>query len=647
MNKIYTGKVRVSHKKKGFFNTDDFEKSIIVETENLGGALDLDLVEISFLKNNSYGDPLGKVEKIISRNKDLHVGKLIKSFNPKTRKKELIFTPDNYRFYPDVEFQNLEKFEKAEEGYKVSIKIEDYKNSDSLAKAEIIEILGKAGKNETEMKAAVLEAGLPFYFPEEVEKEAEEIKKNSSKIIEEEKKNRKDLTHLNVFTIDPADAKDFDDALSVEKLDDGNFRVGIHIADPSFFVKKNSLLEKEAQKRATSIYLVDRTIPMLPEVLSNDLCSLNPNEEKLTFSVLVTLSAEAKILKTELVNSFVVSKKRFDYLGAQKILDEKNGDFLEDLQILENLADNLEKQKKKGGSIEFSSVEVKFKLDEEKFPVGVFVKKRVRTMEIIEEFMLLANKEISKYASLSSSGEELSRAFIYRIHDKPKQERITELISFLSDLGEKVDEDEDGNLSSHEINKILKKFKDHPLEDLISLSILRSMQKAVYSTNNIGHFGLGFKYYSHFTSPIRRYPDMIAHRLLRDYLQGLNHDQKKEAEISALAEHSSEMEAKAVTAERASILFKQTQYYSVRVSEEFSGMVVGVNKFGIFVENIQTKTTGTLSVRDIYGDFFEFNEKKRELVGKNTKRKFKLGDKIKAKIKEVDIENRKINLTLK
>lgn len=647
MKEILEGKIRTIKKGMGFFRSEGDNEAIIIDTGLLNTALDFDKVKIISTGKNNYGERTGKVIEILKRDKINFVGIINSEFNQKKNKVENIFIPDNRRFYPEVNILNINEFPDLKKDDKILIKLKKWESSSDPAEFEIVKILGTAGENETEMKASVYDRGLVIGFSEGVEDSAKKLKEKSLELIKKEKSIRKDLTHLNVFTIDPADAKDFDDALSVRKLENGNIEVGVHIADPSFFVRENDIIDREAQKRATSIYLVDRTIPMLPEVLSNDLCSLNPDEEKLSFSCLFELNKNAEIISEWFGDAVIISKKRFDYLEAQNILDENKGEYLEELKILSDIADILEKERLKKGSIEFSSIEVKFKLDQYKFPIEVYEKKRVRTMEIIEEFMLLTNKQISRKISILENGELSNLPFIYRTHEKPKPEKISEVINFLEKIGFEIDINKDGNLDSKEINKILKEHRGKPDESLISLSILRSMQKAKYSTDILGHYGLAFKYYSHFTSPIRRYPDMIAHRYLRRFLAGKNIEQKEKEKIQKIAEHSSEMEVKAVDAERASISFKQSQYYSVRIGEKFFGMVTGVTKFGIFIENKETKAQGMVNVRNMGMDFFAFDEKRQILQGRTTKKIYKIGNMVEAKILNVNLLERKIDLEIK
>jgi len=640
---IYNGSIRTNGKGYGFFRTPKINSFVEVSPIDLNTALDLDTVEVEVVGRSKYGDLKGKVKKIIKRNKDTWVGIVKKKYLKKEKK--YFFHPDDFRFYPDVEIINIDQFKDLKEDDKVALKMITWTSSKRPVRMKIISVLGKIGDNETEMKAAVMDKGLSFSFPKEVEKAAKELKIKSKKLIADEIPKRKDLRHLNVFTIDPADAKDFDDAISVEKLDNGNYSIGVHIADPTFFVTPNSVIDKEARKRATSIYLVDRTIPMLPEVLSNDLCSLNPNEEKLAFSCVFEMDKDANVIKEWFGKTIIISKRRFNYIEAQGILDKKEGEYYDDLKILSELSDKMNKDNLKGGAIEFSSVEVKFKLDEKKFPIDIYIKPHVHTMEIIEEFALLANKRISIYASLDKEGRKTDNPFIYRIHEKPKPEKIADVIKFLSKFNYNPDVNGDGNLSSKEINKILDAHKGKAEENLISLSILRSMQKAVYSTVPKGHYGLGFAYYSHFTSPIRRYPDMIAHRFLLKYLEGKKVDKKLKEEIQIEAIHSSEMEQKAVDAERQSIKFKYTQYYSKRVGEDFFGMIVNITKNGFFVEHLKTKASGFVSIRETSADWV-FSEEDMTIKNKRTKKIYSIGQSVKTIIKEVDLIKMRIDLEL-
>ncbi len=629
----------------GYIRHAEFNDSIEINTRHLLTALDGDTVSFEVTGKNRDGQTEGKVVEVLKRDKDQFVGQIKEVFDRDKKKKVVKFVADQRGFWPEAKILNAQKYHKLD-GKKILIKLDSWESPKHDPEFTIIDVLGKAGDHETEMRAVVLDRGLMLGFPAEVEEEAAKIKLDAPHIFEEELKVRRDMRDRLMFTIDPFDAKDFDDALSIKKLDNGNYEIGIHIADPSFFVRPGSKLDDEAVKRATSIYLVDRTIPMLPEILSNELCSLNPNEEKLTFSSVFEMDTQGNVHDRWFGRTVTISDRRFSYEEAQAVLDEESGDHLADLQVMSEMARHMQKRKLKNGAISFESTEVKFKLDERMFPIGVEEKHRLWTMEMIEEFMLLANREVSKFVSLNVDGTESKRPFIYRIHDKPKPEKIIAAVGLLNKLGFEVDADEAGKISSHEINRILDAHRGEDIETFISMTILRSMRKAEYSTKNIGHFGLSFDYYSHFTSPIRRYPDMIAHRYLQRYLDGENVSQDETNLIQELANHSSEMEKKAVDAERASVKFKYVELFSTMIGEELEGMVTGVAKFGIFVEDTKTKGEGMLNVRNMGGDFYKYDQKTMSLKGTSSGSEYKIGDKIRVKVKDVNIEDRKIDFEL-
>lgn len=641
----YTAPIRTTGRKVGYVRHAELEGSVEIDTRNLLTALDNDTVEFEVTGKNREGQLEGKVTKVVKRDKDVFVGMIKNVFDKEKNKREEKFVADSRNFWPEAKILNLQKYHKID-GQKLLLKLEKWENHNTDPEFIIVDVLGKAGNHETEMKATVLDRGLVMGFPPEVEKAAQELKEKSAQMIADEIPKRRDMRDTLMFTIDPFDAKDFDDALSLKKLDNGNFEIGIHIADPSFFVRPGTVLDDEAVKRATSIYLVDRTIPMLPEVLSNDLCSLNANEEKLTFSAVFEMDREGNVLDRWFGRTVTISDRRFNYEEAQEIIDAGAGDHVEELQIMSEMAKHMKKRNVAHGKIEFESTEVKFKLDEAMFPISVYEKKRVWTMEMIEEFMLLANKEVSKHVSVGADGEETKNPFIYRIHDKPKPEKIIEATNLLSKLGFEIESDGNGKISSKEINRILGAHKGEDIETFISMTLLRSMRKAEYSTKNIGHFGLAFSHYSHFTSPIRRYPDMIAHRYLARYIAGDTVAPSEKSEIQELAIHSSEMEKRAVDAERASVKFKYVELFSTKIGEEIQGMVTGVMKFGIFVEDKETKAEGLISVRNMGGDFYKYDEKSMVLRGTNTGTVYRIGDTVWAKVKDVNIEDRKIDFEL-
>ena len=645
MQNKFTGKIRTTYRTTGYVPIPETERFVEIKDEDLNTALNFDTVEVEITQEVPAGDDLGRVVRVVKRNKEVFVGQIKEVWDRERKRRERKFVADGRGFYPDPEIVNL-KDQKNLEGKKIVLTLESWESPRHQPRMRITQVLGQVGENETEMQAAVIDRGLVLGFSPELEQAAANFKGQMKEIFSQELAHRRDMRDRLMFTIDPADAKDFDDALSVMSLENGNYEVGIHIADPSFFVREGSALDKAAYERATSIYLVDRTIPMLPEVLSNDLCSLNPGEEKLTFSAVFQMSPEAKVLDRWFGETVTISDHRFTYQEAQEVLDTGSGPHSHELHILSDLATILQKEKVAGGAIEFESKEVKFKLDENLFPTGVAVKERLWTMEIIEEFMLLANREVSRFMSIKEDGSPAPQPFIYRVHDKPKREKISQAATYLRTIGFEVDVDGDGIISSQEINRILQAHRGTALEDLISLTLLRSMNKAVYSTKNNGHYGLGFTYYSHFTSPIRRYPDLLAHRLIRRHLSGEAISPKESSALQKQAEHSSDMETRAVDAERESVRFKYAQLFSQKIGEEVTGLVVKVNKYGLLIEDQETRAEGMINVRDMDGDFYEFREQSLTLKGRNTGQVFRVGDKVRAKVAQVDIERKKIAFSL-
>ncbi|MFW0871186.1 MAG: ribonuclease R [Patescibacteria group bacterium] len=643
----FSGTIRTTNRQTGYVSIPDTDRFVEISGADLNTALNNDTVRVVITSKQEHArDDLGRVVKVLKRSKTKFVGQIKYLWNEEKKKKAPQFIADGRGFYPNNPYiSNLQSFDDLE-GKKIVLELESWDDPARDPKMRIDQILGDVGDNEAEMQAVVIDRGLVLGFEPEIEELAAQYKKGFKETFDKELVRRRDMRDRTMFTIDPADAKDFDDALSVHKLDNGNYEIGIHIADPSFFVEEGSRLDEAAYERATSIYLVDRTIPMLPEVLSNDLCSLNPKEEKLTFSAVFEMSPKAEIVSRWFGETVTVSDYRFTYQDAQDILDAGNGAYYTELSILSDIAKILQKQKIAGGAIEFESKEVKFELDSKLFPIRVIPKERLWTMEIIEECMLLANREVSRFVSLDEHGQANSRPFIYRVHDKPKQEKIMEAVSYLRTIGFEVDSDGDGNITSGEINRILKEHRDSPLEDLISMTLLRAMNKATYSTKNIGHYGLGFAYYSHFTSPIRRYPDVIAHRLLRRYLSGEDVPESERAYIQKQAEHSSDMELRAVEAERESIKFKYTQLFSTMIGQEVDAVIFKVMKFGLLIEEKETRGEGMINVRNMGGDYFEFDEKHMILIGRNNGNKFQVGDKIRARVINADIEKKQIDFEL-
>lgn len=624
------GNISVSPKGIGYLKIDD-KKEIEIDYKHLNTALNQDKVKVIILnkKDNKF---TGKVEEIISRYK--------LGFSGVIEKENGIYFlhPDDTKMYTDILIPE-ESLNGALEGDKVYGKIVSFKDPLKSPIGEIVKVLGKKGDHNAEMHSIVLERGFDMELREITHDEANKIKARG--IQKEDYQNRRDFRDILTFTIDPYDAKDFDDAISFRELGKDKYEVGIHIADVSHYVLPQSHIDNEAKERATSIYLVDRTIPMLPEVLSNDLCSLVPNQDRLTMSAVFEINKNGEVSKEWYGKTVIHSDKRFTYEEAyQNILDEK-AYLHKELSILNQIAKNLTKARFKDGAISLDQEEVKFILDENNKPVKVIKKERTDTNKMIEEFMLLANRKVAERVSKDKNMKDV---FIYRIHDKPDPDKSYDLFLFLKSLKYNV-KMKDGIIPYYEINRIVESIKNKDERDTINRAIVRSMQKAIYSTKNIGHYGLAFKYYTHFTSPIRRYPDIIVHRLLQNHLLK-DKDRFNKEEYKDIAMISSDQEKKASEAERSSIKYKQIEYMSSRIGEVFTGIISGMNEWGLYVEEIETKTDGMIRMRDLNDDFYFLDEKKMELVGKKKGKKYKFGDKIKIKVKKVDLERKIIDYDL-
>jgi ribonuclease R len=652
-----TGPISISAKGVGYFNTEPDKGregvSWEVQKEFLKHAFPGDTVEVKKRPELLYGRAQAEVVQVVTRAKMEFVGLLEK--DPSGKSKDAYVTPDDRRVYVDIRVDSRFKIQDSRlgeieipNGMKVLVKVTDWPEDSETPIGEILEVIGKAGENETEMRAIALEKGFRTTFPEEVEAEAEEIKIEQAKpeVIVEELKNRRDMRDTTTFTIDPADAKDFDDALSIKKLDNGNYEIGIHIADVSHFVQPGTALEVEAKKRALSVYLVDRTIPMLPEALSNDLCSLNAHEDKYTFSAVFEIDMQAKIHNKWFGRTVIHSDKRFTYEDAQEILNNGKGEFYDELNTLNTIGKIMEQQKFDNGAIDFESDEVKFELDATGKPLRVYRKIRQDTNKLIEDYMLLANREVAEFVFKSQEvynkkpGPDMQS--VYRIHDAPNAERIEELAIFLKALGYELKNNK-GEVTAKDINTLLRQVKGSPQEELIKTATLRSMAKAVYSTKNIGHFGLGFKYYAHFTSPIRRYPDLLVHRFLERQLKGGQVGQDEFQMYERICMECSEREKQASDAERGSIKYKQVEYMMEHVGETFQGTITGITDWGVFIEDKETKCEGMAKVKDIgnqFNDFFTFNPKTYSMSGEKTGKKITLGDTVTFKVVSADLEKK-------
>jgi len=580
----------------------------------------------------------GEVVEVLQRSRTQFVGTL------KLSQKFAFVIPDSHKIHVDF-FVNLTKIKDAKEGQKVQVKLLEWKQGEQNPNGEVIEVFGFPGEHNTEIHAIMAEYGLPESFSDEVEYYARKL---DLEINEKEIKKRRDFRDITTFTIDPYDAKDFDDALSLKKLDNGNWEVGVHIADVTHYLKPGTVLDKEAVNRATSVYLVDRVIPMLPEVLSNFVCSLRPNEEKYTFSAVFEMTDKAEIIGQWFGKTIINSDRRFTYEEVQEIIEGAEGEYKEDIMVLDRLAKILRAERTAKGSIFFDKAEVKFKLDDEGKPLGVFFKTQKDAHKLIEDFMLLANRKVAEFLGKPKDGEnnnasknknDQKNLCVYRIHDAPNDEKLATLSGFVAKFGYKM------NLGSKQksvdsINKLLTDVKNKKEQSIIELLAIRSMPKAIYTTDNAGHYGLGFEYYTHFTSPIRRYPDVLIHRLLEARLNKENYSNQKELEN--LCKHSSEMERMAAEAERASIKFKQVEFMKDKIGEEFAGVVSGVTEWGIYVEIVENKCEGMVRARDMKGDSYYFDEENYRYVGKNSGKIYALGDTVNIIIKNADLVKKQL-----
>ncbi len=609
-----------------------------IENRLLNTALNGDEVEAVLIPKKGSGRQQGKVLEIIHRAKNQFVGVLENAGS------NFFLVPDDRKMYVDI-FISKEYSMTARAGEKALAEIISWKDPQKSPEGKVMKVLGQKGEHNVEMEAIVLEKGFDTTFPEAVVSEAEKIEKTEKQITAAEIERRRDFRQIFTCTIDPVDAKDFDDALSFQKLPNGNFEVGVHIADVSHYVRPGSQLDKEAMKRGLSVYLVDRTIPMLPHALSNDICSLNPKEDKLTFSAVFELTPEAELKNRWFGKTIIHSDKRFAYEEAQGVLDKKEGDYFVELNTLNALSKILKTKKTSMGAIDFETDEVKFRLDENGKPLEVVKKARLDTHKLIEEFMLLANREVAYFIYTAAKEKYQNRDIsIYRIHDVPNQEKIAELSIFLKALGYDFLIKKSG-VTPKDIQALLNQVEGKAEESLIKTAAIRSMAKAIYSTKNIGHFGLAFEYYTHFTSPIRRYPDLLVHRILQDILSGEKITAERMAYHFKVSTDSTRQEIAAADAERSSIKYKQVEYMSEHVGEIYDGIISGVTEWGIYVEELTTKSEGMVRLRDM-DDYYIFDQKNYCIVGQKTKKKYTLGDKVKIKVAAADLEKKTLDYQL-
>jgi ribonuclease R len=640
----WTGRVDRVNKNFAFIIIEGRADDVYVETDLLNGAWDGDIVTVEPLTKNSRNSRSGRndagktrvegrVTNIEKRSSNEIVG--IIEINPRYA----VVQPDNKKLFDPI-FLEPEEVTEAKHGDKVIVKVKQWPTRRSQAEGEIVAVLGQAGNNDVEMHAILAEFGLPYQFPEIVEAEAQKI---PDKIAKKDIAKRLDMRKTLTFTIDPVDAKDFDDALSIKYLDEGNMEIGVHIADVSHYVLPGTELEKEAYRRATSVYLVDRTVPMLPEKLSNNLCSLRPNEDRLAFSAIFEISPKGKILKEWFGRTVIHSDRRFSYEEAQQVLDSGEGDFPGELKAMNTLAKIFRKERFKNGSINFETPEVRFKLDENGKPLGVYQKERHDSNKLIEEFMLLANKRVAEYVFSLSKGE-VKNTMVYRVHEAPDPDRLKTFATFVAKMGYKMEVEEEDKIAKS-MNSMLAKVEGKPEQNLIESLAVRTMAKARYTVEDLGHFGLAFKRYSHFTSPIRRYPDVMAHRLLQYYIDGGKSADKEVLE--AASKHSSERERLAAEAERASIKYKQVEFMSMMDKERvFDGIVTGVTEFGIFVEITETASEGLIRMTDLGDDYYELEKENYRIVGQRTKKIYTFGDAVQVQVKDTNLARRSMDLYL-
>ena len=614
---------------RGVYANIDDENEVFIPKEYSQFALVGDEVEVLlFIKRKKKQE--GEVVSVIKRKKTEFVGVIDNSLS------NYFLIIDDRRVYFDV-FIPPKSVRKEYLNKKVLVQVEDWNENYKNPIGKVIQIIGEIDDHNTEINSILYNYGFSPKFPKEVEKSANSITK---KISAEEIKNRLDIRTTTTFTIDPEDAKDFDDALSVKKLTNGNWEVGVHIADVSHYVKKGSVIDKEAVERATSVYLVDRVVPMLPEILSNNICSLKPNVDRLAYSVLFEMDEKASLVDYKIAKTVIHSDIRFTYQTAQDVIDNKKGDLSVELLLLDKLSKVLRIKRQKKGSINFESTEVKFILDKKNNPIDVYFKESLSTNHLIEEFMLLANKTVAKHIDFPKKD---AKSFVYRIHDLPDKDRISTLNNIVKKFGHSID-NENSNKLSQSLNDLLKKVKGKKEQQMVETLTIRSMAKAVYSTNNIGHFGLAFDYYSHFTSPIRRYPDLIVHRLLEDYTNGAISVVKENLE--KVCKHCSEMEKIASTAERDSIKFMQVKFLKNKISFVYDGVISGVTEWGLYVEITENKCEGLVKVSSIKDDHYIFDEKKYALIGYRTKSSYQIGQKVKIKIQRADLEKKQMDFIL-
>ena len=626
---------------KNYLVPDDGSENVFIAERNSAGAVNGDRVKVVLFARRPHAGLEGEVTEILKRAKDTFVGTLqVKG------KFAYLVTPD--KSDKDI-YIPLSSLKKGRDGEKAVVKVVEWPDTpDRNPVGKVVDILGAAGENNTEMHAILAEYGLPYSYPENVEQAAEDI---PSEITDAALAGREDFRNVTTFTIDPHDAKDFDDALSIRPIKKGLWEVGVHIADVSYYVQEGSIIDKEAFKRATSVYLVDRTIPMLPEKLCNNLCSLRQDEDKLTYSVILEMTDAGVVKRSRIARTVIRSNRRFAYEEVQAIIErEQQGgkeplpgdEFKTEIMTLDSLAKILRQKRFADGALSFDRVEVRFDIDEKGHPVSVFFKESKDANQLVEEFMLLANRTVAEFVGKVKGGNP--KTFVYRVHDEPDPERMENLQNFVAKFGYKLKATGDPVDMAKSMNKMLAEVKGKKEQELIETISIRSMQKACYTTENIGHYGLAFKFYTHFTSPIRRYPDLMVHRLLTRYIGGGR--SVSQPKFEEYCEHCSNREQLAEQAERASIKYKQVEYMADRMNQVFDAVISGVTEWGIYAEIIENKCEGMIPIRSLGGDYFEFDDKNYCLIGQRTRKRYRLGDHVKIKVVRCNLEKKQMDYEL-